>query len=98
MTAAAAHRKRGIRPGTWLHRVETSTSPDGRRVATHYRRRVEAVQSDQVRVGGIERAAVPEVAPLPSWEPWGGFMSMPTTTTADKLAATGYRPASASDT
>jgi hypothetical protein len=82
----------GIQPGTWLHRTETATAKDGAPLTIHYRRRVEAVDGDRLRLGGIERAETP-VGNAPSdWEPWGGILGMGASTTADKLAASVYRP------
>jgi hypothetical protein len=85
----------GIQPGTWLHRMEGATAKDGARLAIHYRRRVESVDGDRLRLGGIERAETPAGESPTDWQPWGGLLGMGASTTTEKLASTGYRPAPA---
>lgn len=83
----------GVRPGTWLCRTESATAKDGASLTFHYRRRVEAVDGDRLHLGSIERAETPEGEDPANWQPWGGILGMGTSTTAEKLAASGYRPA-----
>jgi hypothetical protein len=83
----------GVQPGTWLYRTESATAQDGARLTVRYRRRVEAVDGDRLHLGGIERAETP-VGDAPSdWKPWGSLLVMGARTTAERLTASGYRPA-----
>lgn len=87
----------GIRPGNWLCRTESATAKDGAWLTIHYRPCVEAVDGDRIRLGGLERAKTTVGGSPSGWEPWDGMLGMGASTTAERLAASGYRPAQRPD-
>jgi hypothetical protein len=81
-----------IQPATWLHRTESATGKNGTRLTIHYRRRVESLDGDRLRLGGIERTETPEGEAPTDWQPWGGILGMGANATTERFSARGYRP------
>lgn len=80
-------RRTRLRPGDWLYRTERRIDHDGTERVDRYRRRVLEVRGEQLRLSGVERETAD------GWQPHGGLLGMATTTTAERLASTGYAPA-----
>lgn len=76
-----------IQPGAWLYREAPRIERDGRRMVSHYRRQITAVDATKIRLGPMERCDCPAGVEPADWAPHGGLLGGPADTSAERLQA-----------
>jgi len=86
-----AKRAARLLPGQWVCRTDPRIDEHGTHWVDHYRRQVQAVDGDKLRLSGIERATCREGEEPIQWERCGGLLGGPSTTTVERLESSGYQ-------